>query len=246
MIVVSPYRPFPAESSSHRQLDGAFDWIAALRMLATSVRRSCGCDTVALTDVDTNLPVPAYRYQTAQRRLMLWILEISLAYLQSDDFTQDTIFITPDTVVCRDLRPYFAGDLTILVRSQPKYHNRPILNALQWWPVRAKDRLAAFYADTLTLALQMPDNLIRWGADSESLRQRLAPMTPGLQSRAGLSVSMREANTVLLSITNSIMANMDRGRSGAIGTLPPVVDFKGPIRKRYMARYFHDWEQRCA
>jgi hypothetical protein len=61
MKIVSPFRPFPPESSAHRKL-GPFDWVGALQMLGTSARASCDCATFALTDVDTDLPVPAYQY----------------------------------------------------------------------------------------------------------------------------------------------------------------------------------------
>ena len=57
MRVVSPYRPFVPESGSHQAL-GPFDWVGALGMLRTSVRVACGCETYALTDVDTTLPGP--------------------------------------------------------------------------------------------------------------------------------------------------------------------------------------------
>jgi len=234
--IVSPYRPFEPESPSHQTL-GPFDWIAALRMLAASVRASCGCETVAITDVATALPVPAFRYPTQQSRLMLWILEVSLAYLQSDDFDRDTVFVSPDTLVLRDLRPYFGGDLTVLVRTPKKYHNRPVINAVQWWPVAAKDRLIGFYRTALARAQALPEHTIVWGADSESIRQLLEPIALGIHDRDGLQVSMREASTILISISTAIMRALDAGRP--IPRLSvPIADFKGPLRKTYLAAYF--------
>ena len=56
--VVSPFRQFVPESEPHREL-GPFDWVDALRMLGASVSRSNGVETLALTDVDTDLPVPS-------------------------------------------------------------------------------------------------------------------------------------------------------------------------------------------
>ena len=44
MRVVSPFRPFPAESDPHRAL-GPFDWVEALRMLRASVLQACDCET---------------------------------------------------------------------------------------------------------------------------------------------------------------------------------------------------------
>lgn len=233
--VVSPYRPFAPESSSHHRL-GAFDWIDALRMLAVSVRRSCQCETLAITDIDTDLPVPAIQLPTTHRRLMLWIVEVSLAYLASDAFDRDTVMVSPDNIVTADLRPYFGGDLSILVRSARKYRNRPILNAVQWWPMASKAALIAFYRETLTRAEGLIEPLQVWGADSECLRQQVDPIRLGLHQRDGLTVHMIEASTVLVSITNGVMAALDRRQP--LLQSPPVVDFKGPIRKPYMRRYF--------
>lgn len=234
MRVVSAYRPFAPESGAHKEL-GPFDWVGALRMLAASVRRSCHCDTVALTDPRTPLPLPAFRYETESTRLMLWILEVSLRYLESADFDRDTVFVSPDTLVLGDLRPFFAGDLTLLVRSAPKYQNRPILNAVQWWPLESRDRLINFYRQALALAQDLPDNCIRWGADSESLRRMIAPLEIGIHHRAGLRVSMREAISVLYSVTGSTRTALAAGHAPALNY--PVIDFKG-LRKRDMRAYF--------
>lgn len=235
MRIVSPYRPFEPESPSHRKL-GAFDWIEALRMLAASVRQACSCDTIAVTDVDTTLPVPSFQYATTHRRLMLWIVEVSLAYLESSDFDRDTVFVSPDTIVTADLRPYFAGDLSILVRSARKYTRKPILNAVQWWPVASKDNLIAFYRETLSIATQLPGDLITWGADSECLRRQIDPVMIGLHQRSGLTVHMVEASRVLLSISSGAMHALDQRKRVTAGS--PIVDFKGPRRKPYMRRYF--------
>jgi len=193
--IVSPYRPFAPTSASHQQL-GPFDWQDALRMLAASVATSCHCETMALTDVTTPLRVPAFAYPTTRSRLMLWILDVSLAYLASPDFDQDTVFVSPDSLVVGDLRPYFEGDLTLLVRTGDKYQHRPILNSVQWWPIAAKDQLVGFYRQALILADAFPEPLVLWGADSEALRQLLDPIRVGLHTRAGLQVSMRESASV--------------------------------------------------
>lgn len=235
MRVVSPYRPFPPESLSHQAL-GAFDWITALRMLAVSVRVSCGCETLALTDVATPLPVPAFAYPSATSRLMLWILEVSLAYLDSPDFDQDTVFVSPDSLVLRDLRAYCDGDLTVLVRTSPKYRHRPMLNSIQWWPHAAKDRLVAFYRIAFETACQLPERFLVWGADTEALRQHLAPMALGVVPRAGLRVAMRESSEVLHSITDRMARGLQTGRIQRPAAA--VLDFKGPQRKPWMSAAF--------
>lgn len=235
MRVVSAYRPFEPESHAHRLL-GPFDWPRALEMLAESVTRSCRCETVALTDRLTELPIRAFRYDSSASRLMLWILDVSLRYLESPDFDRDTVFVSPDTLVTGALSPYFAGDLTLLIRPVPKYAKRPILNAAQWWPVASKDRLIGFYRAALQTACELPEGFIEWGADSEALRRLVHPTTPGLHERAGLSVSMVLSSDVLQSISTRMIAGLDSGRP-----LPPppvpIVDFKY-TRKRFMAQYF--------
>lgn len=226
---VSPYRPFAPESASHRAL-GAFDWPRALGWLAASVRQSCGVETVVLTDEVTALPVPAFRFPTAEPRLMLWILEVSLAYLASPHFDRDTVLLSPDTMVRGDLSGYFGGDLSLLVRSHPKYARRPLLNAAQWWPAASRDRLIAFYREALAIGRALPDNLMTWGADSESIRRLIAPIDPGMQIRSGLRVRQIEARDVLVSVSPRFPAET------ANIIKVPVVDFKG-WRKRLMAEY---------
>lgn len=225
--VLSPYRAQPAESGAHKRL-GPFDWIAAIDMLRSSVWRACACETVALTDRDTNVGAGhVLRYDTTEPRLMLWILEASVRYLTSLDFDRDTVFVSPDTLVSRDLRPYFGGDLSLLVRTLPKYKRKPILNAVQWWPVSSKEKLGAFYTEVLRIGRTLPDNLQRWGADSEAIHQAVAPVAAGLHSRSGLTVQMLEAHTVMRPGGDLINASSPA----------PVVDFKGS-RKQEMADYF--------
>lgn len=236
MRVVSPYRPFEPESPAHRRL-GPFDWVAALRMLADTVRRSNGCETMALTDEAAHVGgLPAFRRPTAEPRLMLWILEASLGYLRSDAFDRDTVMVSPDNLVLGDLRHHFAGDLGILVRTRDKYRNRPILNAVQWWPVASKAALAGFYARALDEARGLHESLIRWGADSESLRILVAPIACGVHRRAGLDVAMIEAVTVLHSIPDRTALDLGTGRRPRFPPVP-VIDFKGE-RKRHMAAFY--------
>ncbi len=217
MKVVSPYRPFVPESPAHLRL-GPFDWIHALDMLSASVRRSCACETFAITDVDTDLAVPSYQYVTTERRLMLWILDVSLQYLQSDDFDQDTVLVSPDTLVLGPLQRWFVGsaDLGVLARHKLKFVNKPILNGAQWWAVKGKAHLIAFYEQALALARTLPENLLRWGADTEPFVQLLSPLQHGSAYRAGLVVQFIDATTVRPHV---------------------ILDFKGQ-RKHEMASYF--------
>ncbi len=234
--VVSPYRPFEPVSGSHLRL-GAFDWIGALRMLAESVRRSCHCETFALTDVDTTLPVPMIQVQTTERCLMRWIVEVSLRYLESPAFDQDTICISPDTLVTADLGKYFCGeDLGLLVRTPSKYKHRPILNSVQWWPVASREKLIGFYRRALAIARDLPSGYARWGADCECLRQLVAPIEAGRHHRAGLLVETHEAFWLLYSIPPKMRLALER-RGRLQWPNLPVIDFKG-WRKQYMARFY--------
>lgn len=222
MKVVSPFRPFAPESGAHLAL-GPFDWVGALKMLRASVRSACGCETYAITDVDTDLPGPTYRYLTHERRLMLWLLEVTLCYLRSDDFNEDTILISPDALVLRDLRGWFQADLGVMVRTGEKYIGKPLLNGVQCWRVAAKDRLVSFYGQALDRGRQSVPDLIRWGADTSSLVELLAPLRAGRFTRAGLSVYGFEASRVFRPVSR--------------GVITSIVDFKGR-RKLLMRDYF--------
>lgn len=233
--MVSPYRPFAPESVEHQRL-GAFDWVDALRMLATSVHQSCGCPTYALTDVDTELGVPAYQFQTKERRLMVWMLEVALCYLESDRFDEDTVMVCPDTLVFDDLSSYFTADLGIVVRPSAKYAARPIINSVQWWAVSARRRLVLFYRQALAIAKSLPEKLLIWGADSEPIRQLLHPITIGPALRAGVDVNMIYMPHIMSSLPQTVMDDLDAHRPVGRPAVP-IADFRY-TRKHYMRRYF--------
>lgn len=227
--VVTPFRPFQPESGAHQKL-GAFDWIAALQMLRASVRAACDCETVALTDVDTALPGPTYAYVTHERRLMLWLIEVACCYLQSADFNEDTILISPDALVRTDLRGWFRADLGVMVRTGQKYVDKPLLNGVQCWRVAAQDRLVAFYTEALVRARMCGPASLKWGADTEPLVDLLSPIVAGPSDRAGLSVYGFEAMHAFRSVP------MGRPRRLLVPQVP-VLDFKS-VRKRAMRQYF--------
>ncbi len=231
--VVSPYRPFAAESPAH-QLLGPFDWVGALRMLQATVERQ-GYTFKAITDGATALPVPAINLPTTATRLMLWILDVSLRYLESDAFDRDTVMVSPDSLVMGNLRPFFGGDLTILVRSSRRFAKRPILNSVQFWPAQSKAKLIAFYQQALAGAERLNENFLTWGADSEALRELIAPIQTGVHERAGIRVSMVEAGLVMDCLTTSTINRLARGER--VSPIAPVVDFKY-LRKQHMAAYF--------
>lgn len=235
MRVVTPFRPFAPESDLHRAL-GPFDWHGAIQMLRASVRRAMDCDTVTLTAVDTTVPGPMFRYETTEQRLMLWILEVSLCYLRSADFDDDTVFLSPDQLVFGDLQPWL-GEFTILMRSSTKYQEHPILNGVQFWPLARKRALIDFFARALTIGRTLEEDFQRWGADTEPLRRLLQPLTPGLVVVEGhTTVRVVEADDVLQAFT-SRMADDLTLRGHATRPTRAVLDFRF-LRKRYMRAYF--------
>jgi hypothetical protein len=234
--VVSPFRPFPAESVEHQVL-GPFDWEGALAMLRESVRRSCGVETFAITDVDTTLPIPTHAFETRERRLMLWILEVSLRYLESPAFERDTVMISPDILILGDLSPWFAADLGVLVRPEPKHQEsgRSILNQVQWWRVRAKKQLVRFYRQALDIARTLPEPTITWGADTVPLQRLLDPLEVGIVDRDGLSVSLIHASVPMDSLSGININRIEQGLPLLVSR--PVLDFRY-TRKRHMRAAF--------
>lgn len=232
--VVSPYRPFEPESQAHRLL-GPFDWVAALEMLRESVRRSCDCETVAITDHDTTLPEPVRQYPTTSRRLMLWILEVARCYLHSSDFDRDTVMLSPDLLVFADLRPWMApGYFTVLMRAA--YPDHPILNAVQFWPLRRKRAIAQFYDEAWALAQMLPENQLQWGGDTEPLRQLLQPLAPGLVIRDGKPLArLIESDEILHAFSSGMAGALARGR--VLRPVRAIVDFRY-LRKSSMRAYF--------
>ncbi len=243
MRVVTPFRPFAAESIEHQRL-GPFDWPAAIEMLRASVACSCHVDTIVITDVDTAI-APAFRYHTTERRLMLWILEVIGAYLRSTDFDQDTIMVSPDTLVQADLAPVFAerADLAVLVRTAEVFRGtrKAILNGTQWWRHAAKPELIEFYDRALTIARDLPEELLRWGADTEPLRMLLEPIELGIHVRRrhrrerGMRIKMIEARHISASLSDENVDRCTRGHRPRLQKIP-ILDFKY-TRKRHMAAY---------
>lgn len=233
--VVSPYRPFEPESREHVRL-GPFDWIAALRMLAVSVERYSQCPTYAITDVDTHLPVPTWQFETTERRLMLWILDVTRQFLGSPHFDRDTVMICPDLLVFGDLEPFFMADLGLIVRLQEKHADRPMLNSVQWFRHSGKKKLLRFYDEAIAIAKTLPDEVIAWGADSEPLRQLVVPLGAGVRRRAGLKVALLPSQWVLDTFDTRMREQLENGLTPDVPTLP-ILDFRY-TRKHSMQAYF--------
>src|SRR5215831_3686730 len=232
--VVSPYQPFAPESNHHLEL-GLFDWPKALVYLETLVRESCGVDTVALTDLDTWLPIPAFRDPTEEPHLMLWLLEVARAYLASDHFDRDTVWCCPDVLVFQDLAPWFTHDLGMIFRDGEKHRERPILNSVQWWRHRARAGLMALYDEAIALARTLPPETIRWGADTVPFERLLAPMSLTPRRRNDLGIRYIEVGEVLESFSQRAH---DHLHVGAWMTKPnkALLDFRGR-RKRDLFAY---------
>ncbi len=79
----------------------------------------------------------------------------------------------------------------------------------------------------------------RWGADCESLRLLLEPVTPGLHTRGGLMVQMRPASTVFRTVNQEMLTAMQKHHRCPS---QPIADFKYHS-KAFMAPYFRAWKQ---
>ena len=234
MKVVSAYRPFEPESASHKKL-GPFPWTSALAMLRQSVKASCRCETYALTDLSSDVgTVPAVRLPTTETRLMLWLLEAWSLYIESDAFDDDTAMVSPDALVFSDLRPWFSGDLGVVVRGGKFEDKRPLLNGVQLWAVRAKPRLAAFYREVRRLAARLPEGSIRWGGDTEPILELLEPLGQGHQSRQGLDVVGIPFQNFFRCPSGTDARRIEAGKRP---DPTPIVDFKY-MKKRMMADYY--------
>lgn len=226
MKIVSPYRPFPPETSTHEK---PFDWVGALQMLETSIARTAPCPFFALTDSDTALPVPAHRYATSESRLMVWLIDVFLAYVASDDFDQDTVMISPDMLICRPLHKVWRQpfDLGLLIRGEKKFFaKRPLLNGVHFWRHAAKDRLVGFFRAALRQVRALSPELLAWGGDTEAVLALVQPIRPyGTVDRQGVSVGMLQASTILQSVNQE---SIERLTAATRMPLPPtpILDFR--------------------
>jgi hypothetical protein len=236
--IVAPFMPLPAECAHHKALP-EFDWIAAIGMMRDTAERACHCAVHVLTDVSVDLPFPLLRYTTTHRRLMLWYLEVCLAYLASEDFDQNTIMLDSDQLIFKDLGRWFeAGmDLGLLVRPPPPDpKGYAILNGVQFWPVKSQARLVAFYERALAIAQALPEEQIAWGADTIALQELIKPYEIGKTvERAGLRVKMIYADSLLE------RCSTEQIRTIRAGAAPrhhrDVVDFRND-RKLFMADFY--------
>jgi hypothetical protein len=236
VIIVSPYKYVPPE---RRVLDhtpaqiGNFDWVDALRMLAVSAAKF-GYPVHAITNKP--LPVPHYQFDTKHEDLMVWILEVSLAFLKSDHFNQDTAFVCPDSLI-NNYFPEFGGfDLAVCIRFDEKYVERPILNSVQLWRHDAKPQLIAFFERCLEIATMLPMEQRIWGGDTIPLEQLLAPHSPGFHHRRGINVLMYPHYQIMRTIHAADIAALEKGEMPR-QTAIPVIDFKAK-RKIHMQAYY--------
>ncbi len=185
------------------------------------------------------MPAPAYRYETVAARLQQWLIEIRLAYLGSGAFDQDTVLISPDTLL---MGPVDAGfrrqvDLSILVRAGDRFQGwKQILNTAQWWRRASKDALVGFYAQAAEVGAALPEPYQLWGGDTEALYRLLAPVRVGTVHRAGLRVQMVPAPELFRSLSAVDIRQLQAGRvPGRPGV--PLLDFKYH-RKAHMRSAF--------
>jgi FkbM family methyltransferase len=231
--VVTPFRPFKPESKEQKDVEtngGPFDWLAAIAMMRESVLRACGAEVVTLTDVDTDLPGPTFRYHTLSRRLMIWIIEVALRYIGSADFDRDTILVMPDMLVFGDLGRWFRVgdfDLGLVAREHP---DRPLLNSVQFWPVARRLALGRLYAAALEETRNLTEAEVVWGGDTIPFARLFQPVRPGSRvvHRLGI-VRYFDADQVLKAFTTPLFR---KPKPDGV-----VVDFRY-LRKLHMRSYF--------
>lgn len=246
--IVAPFRPFPAESELHKGLPD-FDWIEALKMLVHTARVYSKADEVhAITDVDTDLPVPCLKFRTHHRRLMLWTLEVCLRYLESDAFDRNTVMLDVDQLVFGDLRLSFVNgaDISLLVRTDAKHQQpggQPLLNGVQFWRAKSKKRLVGFYRRALVIAEQLPEERLVWGADTDAVRQLIEPIEVGVRERHGVSVNLIESTNVIESYSRRHADLVAAGQP--LWPLAPVLDFRW-TRKTAMPVVYETWRKAVA
>jgi hypothetical protein len=195
-----------------------------------------------LTDVSTPLDVPALRYRTSSRRLMIWTIEVCLKYLRSHDFDRNTVMLDVDQLIFGHLRKWFKKgsgvDLGVLVRPHGKHlepGGEPLLNGVQFWHRSGRTRLVAFYERVLATAQQLPAHRVEWGGDTDALRLLIEPIELGIVERHGLTVQMWPADHILESWSSMHTAMLESGDVPSVRHA--VLDFRS-LRKRYMAAMY--------
>ena len=233
MKVVAPYRPMAPYTSLHIELAAkGFDWIRALMMLGWSARLRAGAEVFAITD--TELPVQHHRYPSREPLLMLWMLDVSLSYLESEDFDQDTVFVGPDSIVLKALDLFGGFDIALTARPAKFAQSAPLMNGLQFWPLASRDKLVWLHRRALEIAHTLSPELQRWGADTEPLIQLLGPIKEGSFVRNGLRVKIFPYPT-LSTVGKTEMRKMRDGKTVTAGSA--VVDFKA-LRKLHMQEFY--------
>lgn len=235
MKIVSPYRPIEPYMPFHIELaKSGFDWLKALAMLRHSAASRASVETFAITD--SVLPVPHYRYETNEPSLMVWIVEVSSAYIESTAFDQDTVMISPDALVLDRLDVFGGFDVGVIARQDKFANSHPLLNGLQFWPIASKEKLIVFYREALRIARNLSDAYKRWGADTQPLVQLLQPIVQGLHNRNGLVVKMFMHGRLMRTIGVLEKRALKAGFSVPSNRCT-VLDFKAR-NKRYMEPYF--------
>ena len=235
MKVVAPFRRIEPVEAHHIELKArGFDWIESLKMLATSARMRCDCDTFVIT-CDDDLGVPSHVYSTEETSLMVWILEVSLRYLESDDFDQNTVFVGADALILKPLDLFGGFDIALTARKElAKYDSQPLMNGLQFWPLEAKDKLVAFFSEALRIARSLSDEQRKWGADTTPLLMLLGPVIKGTHRRGDMTVRFFPW-PMLLEISSVMMKKIRVGKR--VDAKGSVADFKY-WKKLHMKEYF--------
>lgn len=231
--IVSPFRPFKPESEEHINL-GPFDWLRAMNMLKISAQYCAHTEVVVLTDEKSHIGLPAFRYKPRCNRLMPWILDVSLAYLESEEFDRDTWFISPDMMVMKELDNIVPAHADLMLLS----HNEhlPIINHTQFWRHKAKKKLIKFFRQCYERSLKLSEDHLRWGADTEPFINFLdpVPLDGGSKKYQGLNIHFLPRASIALRVNERVL---NKG-SGHWQSFPvPIAEFTYG-RKKHMDCFF--------
>lgn len=100
--------------------------------------------------------------------LMNWILRAQLSYIESELFDCNSVFFSPDALICRPLDDIFdlSFDLALTHRKNKKW---PINNGVIYMKPKNKEKIANYWKQAIALCAAYPVDAQKWYGDQQSL-----------------------------------------------------------------------------
>lgn len=199
-----------------------FDWRAAIGLLKRSAARF-GCQTVVVTDAQTDIPAWLRVGNAKADGVMTWLLQAQAAAIAACE-SERAVMVSPDTLIAGPLDFLFGDwDVSIMTRVKPK----PIVNSVIGF--RPSARLWGLWQRVVSRAAELSDESKAWGADIDALVDVL-----GIRANEN---GMRD----VCGVRARMMPLAGRFASAKLGERPrpmpvPIWDFKGE-RKALMPGY---------